>query len=434
MPEILIAITILLSIAGSVRIYKTTKEAVSVVFFIPVIVFFCLRPLLYLISGFKAPYIHQISTPDLLTYQISGVIFCATATIFFPRFYKIPYEKILEYRSAEHVFSNSSSFRPLILILFFAIISYIANTIRFHSVTYFLEPHNHFAAMMDLAGSSYYLNYLSEALLIPILLGLGRVSRLNKKHVIAIYLLTTCTLYLFIGAPSTRSWIIIILATIIFSNHARLGIKTLAASLLALPLLPIILYIFNQIRQNIPIGWSEILYNSYSSLYINFLQFENSILLIQKFKNHEWFHFSQLLPALTPVIAIPSAIFPWKPAMDKDAQLTDLIFGKFGLDNSIYAEGSTLTYTVPMSGYADLGYIGVFVSSLVYIWLACLYLRLASCNWTRVLMIFLFIRTALGFRVAAEANFAFAYFLMAMLVPITLFARSTLTPRRIKNE
>ncbi|MBD9514023.1 O-antigen polysaccharide polymerase Wzy [Pseudomonas sp. PDM22] len=434
MSEILIAITILLSITGSVRIYKSTKEAVSIVFFIPVIVFFCLRPLLYLISGFKAPYVHQISGTDLFTYQISGVIFCVTAIIFFPRFYKIPYERLFESKSAERVFGNSSSFKPLILILFFSTISYIANTLRFHSFTYPLESHNHFAAMMDLAGSSYYLNYLSEALLIPILLGLGRASRSNNKIKLATYLLITCTIYVFIGAPSTRSWAIIILATIIFSNHTRLGFKTLAPCLLTLPLLPIILYIFNQLRQNIPIDWSETLYNSYSSLYINFLQFENSILLIQKLKSHEWFYFSQLLPALTPLIAIPSAIFPWKPAMDKDAQLTDLIFGKFGLDNSIYAEGSTLTYTVPMSGYADLGYIGVFISSLVFIWLASLYLRLASCNWTRVLMIFLFIRTTLGFRVAAEANFAFAYFLMAMLVPITIFVRLTLTRHRLKNE
>jgi hypothetical protein len=98
-----------------------------------------------------------------------------------------------------------------------------------------------------------------------------------------------------------------------------------------------------------------------------------SVLLYSEMHLHESTNFLQLAGALTPMVLIPSSIFPIKIPADKDSELTRMFFPE-GVDTTFYHEGSNLTFTIPGSGFADAGYIGVLVSSLVYAVLFCVYI------------------------------------------------------------
>jgi hypothetical protein len=100
---------------------------------------------------------------------------------------------------------------------------------------------------------------------------------------------------------------------------------------------------------------------------------DSSVLLYSEMHNYDNTNFSQLVGALTPIVLIPSAILPIKIRADKDSVLTKMFFPE-GVDTRFYHEGGTITFTVPGSGYADAGYFGVLVASVVYAVLFCVYI------------------------------------------------------------
>jgi hypothetical protein len=91
----------------------------------------------------------------------------------------------------------------------------------------------------------------------------------------------------------------------------------------------------------------------------------NGMILIDYLRHHDWLYFHYDLLSMLPTAVIPSAIFPYKPRIDMEAILTYNIFGG-ELDTTEFHEGSTLSFTVPVAGYANLGYIGVIVAAFLY--------------------------------------------------------------------
>jgi hypothetical protein len=108
--------------------------------------------------------------------------------------------------------------------------------------------------------------------------------------------------------------------------------------------------------------------------------------------------------ALTPMVLIPSSIFPFKIPADKDSELTRMFFPE-GVDTTFFHEGSNLTFTIPGSGFADAGYVGVFVSSLVYAILFCVYIwiyRRGSPSAKFIAAVYMLIHIV-GYRLSVEA-------------------------------
>jgi hypothetical protein len=131
---------------------------------------------------------------------------------------------------------------------------------------------------------------------------------------------------------------------------------------------------------------------------------DNAVLLYSEMANHGSTYFVQLLGAITPLVLLPSSLFPFKLPADKDAELTRMFFPE-GADTAFYHEGSTLTFTVPATGYADAGYLGVFVASIIYVLLLCWYIRIfrRGSKSARYIAAYLMLVHIVGFRLSIES-------------------------------
>lgn len=369
--------------------------------------FFILRPLLVSSFGILSVDLLSFAVGDdsILTYAICGLIFTIVfhvmvlrlycrSCLFSDRFFRIcDFDKIHRFRFA-------------MVLLAFVMLTYAVNAFKFHSLTYFVRNLDSFAAGVSLEGGLWFVQILSSIAIFPAIVFLA--SNLKASPIRLIFtLVLVMVMFNVLAKPSTRTeTITLLLAVAIYSfslGKFRINLLTAGVTLAGVILLLVFL---DKLRQGNLQGGDE--QTSALSILIGAFQnvgpADNGMILIDYLKHHSWLYFRYLLPSLSPLSLVPSAIFPLKPRTDVEGVLTYAIFG-FNLDPATYHEGGTLTYTVPVAGYADYGYVGVVVAGIVYGFIFSVFLR----GWrsqfvtVRFLTLYYIILLIGGLRLSIEA-------------------------------
>jgi hypothetical protein len=257
------------------------------------------------------------------------------------------------------------------------IISFIGCSIKFRDVGYLFKNLDTFAATMALSNGSFYLDIVSEILVYGFLVVMAYTYSkmpVRRSFILMIFLLGLTFVWTKLSnrtdiLVSILAWTSCVMTR---EQQRRLNIFRLAAFGYVLLML---LYVANFIRMGAATGatFTNAAFNAVYGAAVDLSPVDNAVMLYSDLTSHDLMYFTYLAGAITPLVLIPSAIFPFKLRPDKDVALTDLFF-PHGADQTFYHEGSTLTFTIPGSGYADAYYLGVVVASVLYVGLFCWYL------------------------------------------------------------
>ncbi len=257
------------------------------------------------------------------------------------------------------------------------VVSFIGSTLRFGDAGYMWSSASTFDATMNQAEGSWYINYLAESLFYGAVLVMAYYcSRLHpaKSFALLITVLVFTSLWARVAARS--GFLVMMIAWLSCSLSARQQRKLNFLYIAAFGYVLLIgLYVGNFIRLGSTEGLdaSTAIFGAAVAAASDMSPVDNAVLVYSDLQSGERTNFLPLAGAITPMVLIPSAILPFKIRPDKDGQLTKTFFPN-GIDTRFFREGGTLTFTVPASGYADAGYFGVFVASVVYAFLLCLYI------------------------------------------------------------
>jgi hypothetical protein len=146
---------------------------------------------------------------------------------------------------------------------------------------------------------------------------------------------------------------------------------------------------------------------------------DSAVLLYDQMSTPNLMYFQYLLGAITPLVMVPSSLLPFKPRPDKDVALTDLFFPG-GAPSQFYHEGSTLTFTIPGSGYADAYYLGTFVASALYVAIFCVYVSIyrKGPRSAKYIAAFYMLLHIAGYRLSIETMFI-SFYLSIFLIGFT---------------
>ncbi|QUI62435.1 hypothetical protein GSF04_07860 [Pseudoalteromonas sp. A22] len=304
------------------------------------------------------------------------------------------------------------------LILGWFLISYFIGVARTGSLLYlFTSSSNAFAEMMALANGKYFLIFMTSGLVYGLLVLIMR--KLNDEisfNKVLLFTLSLSFFHFYFSTPATRTWFLLLMLSITFHFYGDINKlsfkKIIYISVSAIVMLPL-LVILNFIRQGMSIASASLEINK---IMLNFAQFENALILIDKINfDLDFTYFKFLFASISPLSIVPSAILPFqKPRADKEAYLTENIFGD-AIDLNFYQEGSTLTYTMPISGYADFGYLGVILTALLFGVTLAFFLKLfRKVGSLKLLIIYLalFSSTAIRFGYEGLISVFYAFLLM----------------------
>jgi len=329
---------------------------------------------------------------------------------------------IIEY-IAIRIFINHRSKVPLLAVFDFAkakpsamwltficfmIISFVGSSIKFSDPGYLFTSTSTFDATMAQAGGSYYINYLAESLYFGMVVVLAFYSDKLSKIKFFLLLLILVVLTFFWAKMAARTGIMVIFVAWLacaLSIQKQRALNMFYIAAFGYFLL-ILLYVGNFIRLgNIDaIDPNRAIFGAIVAASSDLGPVDNAALLYGTMHQYQNTSFIQLMGAVTPMVLVPSSIFPLKLPADKDSELTRIFFPG-GADTTFYHQGSTLTFTIPGSGYADAGYFGVVVSSLIYALILCFYIRQyrgGSTSTKFVAAVFMIIHI-IGFRLSVEA-------------------------------
>ena len=400
-----------------------TSSCKNIAFLMPnvfIFIFYFTAPVSNIFFGES---IYGVKHPEeyIIKYLASGFFFIIFYTLGFIYYSSLKSGAVTNSTLMLLNYPEKISSSTTLLIFTWALLSYIVGFARTDSLTYFLEHHNSFAQMMSLAKGSFYLVFMTSGLVYGILIILMiEINRKSYNFLKAILLtLILSSIHFYLSTPATRTWFILLFISVSFfyfgsditSNFKKwMGLATVA--ILSMPTL----IILNYIRQGLTISNANF---SISNFLLNFAQYENALDFFAKVNSHiDYLYFKFLAAALSPISFIPSAILPFiKPRSDKEAYITEQLFGN-SLDLTFYQEGSTLTYTMPVSGYADFGYIGVMVTGMLYgiliAWLHRLYIS-SETSKLPVLYMTVFSSTAIRFGLEGVVLVFYAFFIMYLL-------------------
>ena len=287
------------------------------------------------------------------------------------------------------------------------VISFIGCTIKFGSPAYLFTANDSFEATMKLADGSWYITYLAEILMYGLLMAVGylywkRTAWRSLLVTLGLMLLT----YFWVKSTARTGMLVVLIAWIscFFSEKQQRRINIFYLGGIGYVLL-ILLYVGNFVRLGAAsdIDLSKALFGALFAAAADLSPIDNAVLLYAEMGQHAGTYFMQLLGAITPLVLLPSSIFPFKLPADKDAELTRIFFPQ-GADTAFYHEGSTLTFTVPASGYADAGYFGLLVAAVLYVLLFCWYIRIFRCGSksSRFIAAFQMLVHIVGYRLSIE--------------------------------
>ena len=288
------------------------------------------------------------------------------------------------------------------------VISYIASAIKFGDAGYMWSSVSAFDANMSQAGGSYYLNYIAESLFYGTIMVIAYYyQRMSPARSFALLIVILALTYIWSKLAARTGVLVVLIAWLSCSLSAarQRSLNIIYIAFFGYVLL-ILLYVGNLVRLGATgdIDISRAAFGAAVAAASDLSPIDCSVLLYSEMSQHESTSFVQLAGALTPMVLIPSSIFPIKIPADKDSELTKMFFPE-GADTTFYHEGATLTFTIPGSGFADGGYVGVFVSSFVYAVLFCVYIwiyRRGSPSARFIAIVYL-LAHVVGYRLSVEA-------------------------------
>lgn len=429
MIDALIFLNLLLSFFCGLGSVKDMETFAGAVLYFMHAIFFVVMPFLGYHYGFSA-YGNIQQNGVIEKYLLSGAvgIFSIYVASKFVLMVRVP-SKILilgEYISRVADSTRRSYWAAL---CFFVVGLYMATAIKYESFAYIAENIDAFSLAMSRVNGSYFLNVASSVFIYFGIFFLYIYGRRKGKIRYSNFFFVAL-MYVVLAKPSTRSWALILLLSIIaFNGYKRnlINVKTIIPLAVAAPVAVVLLNILNQLRlgRASALNVGEIIKDSFSSLYINFLQFENALLLIDKYNDHSYENFHFLLNSINPLNLVPRALWLFdKPRADKDAYLTEIIFGG-RLDSTFYSDNSTLTYTIPISGYADHGVMGVIISCAGFgliVGMAGKLIKKFS-GVVRILALYFLISISAGYRLSLETAILNAYIAIVATLGFLLFFR-----------
>lgn len=289
-----------------------------------------------------------------------------------------------------------------------AVVSFVGSTIKFGTPGYIFSDANAFDAAMNQAGGSWYINVVADALFSGMLM---LVSCIYLRYVpwrsALVMVATLFATYIWVKAASRTGVLVVVITWMAcyfpVGRQKRINILYIAAAGYALLIL---LYVGNLIRigSAANIDPQTALFGAVVAAGSDLSPVDNAVLLYSEMDKHPSTDFEYLAGSILPTVLIPSALIPFKPPANKDEELTRLFFPD-GADTAFYQEGSTLTFTIPASGYADAGYFGAAVASTVYVALFCFYLWIfrQGTNSAKFIATYQMLVHIIGYRLSIES-------------------------------
>jgi hypothetical protein len=305
------------------------------------------------------------------------------------------------------------------------VISFVGCTIKFGDAGYLFKYVDTFAASMSLANGSYYLNSVAEILVYGFLMFASYTYwKMPAKQSFGYLILALVLTFFWTKLANRTNVLVAILAwascAITPEQQRRINVFALAA--IGYVML-VLLYVVNYIRLGTigSINFGSAIFGAIYGAAVDMSPVDNAVMLYSDLTSHDLMYFAYLAGAITPLVMIPSAIFPFKLRPDKDSALTDLFF-PHGADQTFYHEGSTLTFTIPGSGYADAYYFGVVVASALYVALFCWYLWIyrKGTRSSKFIAAFCMMVHIAGYRLSIESMFV-SFYLFLSLIGFTRF-------------
>lgn len=430
MNDLLIAANLLSLVILGLVAYRRTESFLLLLMALVQSIYLVVAPWLYVHHGLSSGYLqwYPVRPDHVTTYLVCGLAFL---WLYYPIVLVLasrpvrPVDEILGILDYDRV----GRARLVMILIAFGFVSYVAQTFKFSDPLFFMNRGNSFAAQMALARGWWFVTVLGGFVVGPVTILLARAqTRLTPKSLLA--LLAAMTFYYVFLVPGGRTWALSMVLAWVAFHFGSVRLRYLPLYLGTGVGLVLLLVVLNGLRlgQKAPSGSGGI---NIAASAVDFLQFDNALILINHFESHEMYHFRYMAGAVTPLVLVPSKLFPWKPPADKEANLTSDIFGE--VPATYYHPGSTITFSVPMSGYADAGPIGVVFATVIYALITAFYLKGMRTGDTvrRYLCLNGFIAVALGgYRLGPEGHLQsfwldiFYYGLLYVMCYATIGGRS----------
>jgi oligosaccharide repeat unit polymerase len=407
MLDLVLILNVAVAIWGGQALFRQTRNYVIYLFEAVFLMFFVVRP--FSVSYFGALSFDLlrfgIDEQTVLTYALCGLVFAAVFHMTVYKLYRRP--RLFSDRFFRVCdFARVSRARFTFVLVVFGILTYAVNAFKFRSLMYFAQNLDSFAAGVSLEGGLWFVQILSWILIFPLIALLGR--NLEAKPGRLFYLLLVAVImFNVVAKPSTRTETLTLLMAVGVYSFSTGKIKVNLSTVGIFSVVAVLMLVFlDGLRQgNLTDGFGQsTVYSILVAAFQNVGPADNAMILIDYLKHHSWMYFRYLLASLSPLSLVPSALFPFKPRIDMEGVLTYQLFG-FDLDPTMYHEGGTLTYTVPVAGYADFGFIGVVVAAILYGFIFSVFLR----GWKsklpsiRFATLYYLVFLVAGFRLSMEA-------------------------------
>jgi hypothetical protein len=390
---------------GLYRLLKLkVGRIIALVFLVYMTAFTIVKPALLYYFGLFLPY----STNDY-----SVVVAMLSGSLLFLSIQYAAVKYFSGYRPARLIiqwfdFSRANQRGIWLTFIFLGMVSFIGSTIKFDDAGYLWSTVSNFDATTNQASGSYYIDFLAEALFYGAIMVMAfYCSKMPPAKSFALLIVVLVFTYIW-AKLAARSGVLVVLIAWLSCSLSAARQRSLNIMYIALfgYFLLMLLYVGNLVRLgNLEaIDPSRALFGAAIAAVSDLAPVDSAALLYSDMSKHESTKFLQLAGAITPMVLIPSSIFPLKIPADKDSELTRMFFPE-GVDTTFYHEGSNLTFTIPGSGFADAGFVGVAVSSVVYALLFCVYIwiyRRGSASAKFVAAVYMLIHIV-GYRLSVEA-------------------------------
>lgn len=351
-----------------------------------------------------------------IMYQICGILLLSSLLLV--RFWaytwrRIPFARVFTFPAGKRK-------RYLLVFALFLFVSYVANVIRIGSPLYFLSSGDLFEKTVALTNGLWFVNVAAlTAINCASLAWLSSIyDRYGKLASFGLLLVFVICIYA-IGKPDSRTGLLVIFLAWLFSYPGIL--KKGLGGFLQLSVVAVFCLLFMLVYGLARTGSSaaeKVIANggissvaevAAISVFSDLRPADNALMLMEHFHYAPFWNFKYLAGASTPLCLVPSKIFPFKLPADKEQELTKTIFPN-GVNPYIYHSGSTLTFTLPASGYTDFGWVGVVVACILYsiFYMGMAFLREISPR-TRLIGTYLLLNHIAQLRISIEGIFISFY-------------------------
>jgi hypothetical protein len=428
MLSLVLFLNVAIAFLGGRILFRVTRNYVIWFFEAVFVLFFVARPLLNGPLGVPDPGLlaFAIDQDAILTYTLCGLVFTVAFHLMVYWFFRR--RRIF----SDHFFDlcdfeNVSKSRFVTVFIGFVVLTYGLNAFKFHSLSYVFESQDSFEAGMRLAGGLWFVQMMSSVLIFPCLVFIAK-SLDSKPIRLVCVLFVTMVGFIVIVHPSERTGIISLMVAVVIYKFSMGGdrfrlVTVVSVSIAALLMIVLLMTSLNVLRAGSDLGneGGSVLLPIVGGVWADTVPAPNGMILIDYLRHHDWLYFRYLLLSALPTSVIPSAIFPFKPHIDMEALLTYRIFGA-NLDPTEFHEGSTLSYTVPVAGYADLGYIGVIVAAVLYAFFFAAFLRgwRSKAVTVRFMTLYCLIFVVAGFRLSILGLVVTSYWILISILGLRI--------------